>query len=120
MLKYSWFPPSYLHSDKSLFQSTDGAGLGWQRSPGVLLSPACGGVLQADPWLSFRCAEHGQMTVLVRVKYCEGFVITFPVFWAPYWLPAFAHASPNSFTVYHEQLVPFLQSDTAAYQCHWD
>lgn len=60
------------------------------------------------------------MTVFVRVKYCEGFVITFLVFWGPYWPPAFAHASPNGFAVYHEQLLPFLQSDTAAYQCCWD
>lgn len=60
------------------------------------------------------------MTDLVHVKYCEGFVITFLVLWAPYWLPAFAYASLNGFTVHREQLVPFLQSDIAAYQCHRD
>lgn len=50
-----------------------GAELGWQHIPSILLSPACDGVLQADPWLSFVCAEHGQMTVLVHATYCEGF-----------------------------------------------
>lgn len=90
------------------------AGLGWA---GILLSPALQGVLQADPWLPFTSAEHGQMTVLVP---CQSFTITFLVLWAPSWPPVLSHASPNGFTVYGEQLVLFLQADTAAYQCGWD
>lgn len=73
-----------------------------------VLSPMCDGALQADPCLSFTSADYGQMTVLLCVKYCEGFAITFLVLWAPFWLPAFAHASPDGFTVCHEQLVLFL------------
>lgn len=60
------------------------------------------------------------MTDIVRVRYCEGSVITFLVLQAPYWLPAFAYASLNGFSVHREQLVPFLQPDIAAYQCHRD
>ena len=86
LISIHFFPPSYEDSAKSLFQSTAGAGLGWQPGPGACLSPVCGGVLQADPWLSFTC-HHRQMTVLVRVKYRECFLITFLVFWAPYWPP---------------------------------
>lgn len=55
--------------------------LGWVGNTALASSfPVCGDALQADSRLSFTSAEHGQMTVLVHVKYCEGFVITFLVF----------------------------------------
>lgn len=57
------------------------------------------------------------MTVLVPGR---GFAIAALVLPAPSWLPVLAHPSPNAFTVYGEQLLLFLQSDTAAYQCGWD